>query len=117
MADSGLVDIPAGQSILPALAQKEYELEQKIRQAEAEVKSRIEEVREEAQERLRKEEAAIEQEEQRFVEQKLAEARTRAEKVEKDGAAQVADLRSRAAERIERAADVVVKLVLGQSVG
>lgn len=114
MTDSGLVDIPAGQSILPALAQKEYDLQQKIREAEAEAKARVEEARKDAQRQIAAEEEAIEQEEEKFLETGLAEARAKAEKVRQAGAAHVEELRARGGARIESAADVVVDLVVGE---
>lgn len=114
MTEQGLLDIPPGHSILPILAQKEHELQERIQQAEADAEARVEEAREQSVERLRREEEAIRAEEERFVEEGLAEARKRAAQLEQDGTAEVEDLRRQVAAKIESAAEVVVNLVLGR---
>jgi len=114
MAESQLLDIPAGQSILPALARKEHELQEKIAKAAKEAEARVEEARKAAAQRVREDRAKIPEEENAFLEKELEGARERAKKIESQGMAEIARMREHLKAKIEPAAETVVDLVLGR---
>jgi vacuolar-type H+-ATPase subunit H len=117
MTEPGLLDIPAGQSMLPALARKEHELQLKIEKAQADAEAAVEKARKEAAAQVREEREKIPEEEKSFLDSELTGARERAEKMEKEGMAEVAAMRERVEARAGTAAETVVDMILGRDEG
>ena len=115
MNETQLLDVPAGQSILPALAKKEYQLEQRIKNAEAEAKNRIKESSRLGEEKLRTQtEEVLPAKEKEFLEKSLGEVKAKAESVRSEGKKRVEALKERGIQNADATGEFIKERVLGR---